>query len=61
WMMPDLNLRIYKAGFATTQQTYKHHARTVFAALDRLEAYLYTQTKILISTSSAPTKSPRST
>lgn len=40
WMMPDLNLGVYKAGFAQTQDEYDQNCKVVFNTLDRLEAML---------------------
>ncbi|KAI5456891.1 glutathione S-transferase [Mariannaea sp. PMI_226] len=41
WMQRDLNLGVYKAGFATSQEGYEHHVLTVFAALNNLEALIH--------------------
>ena len=43
WMMPDLNVGVYKAGFAGTQEDYEKNCWTVFETLDRLETMLSTQ------------------
>ena len=40
WMMPNLNLGVYKAGFAATQEDYDKHSTLVFQTLDRLENML---------------------
>ena len=39
----DVNIGVYRAGFATTQETYEDACREVFAALDWLEALLSRQ------------------
>jgi glutathionyl-hydroquinone reductase len=39
----DVNIGVYRAGFATTQEAYKDACREVFAALDWLEALLSRQ------------------
>jgi putative glutathione S-transferase len=41
WMQRDLNSGVYKAGFATDQQSYDQHVPTVFAALNHLEAIIH--------------------
>ncbi|KAL8875619.1 MAG: hypothetical protein Q9198_006047 [Flavoplaca austrocitrina] len=40
WMMPNLNSGVYRAGFATDQESYEKNCRIVFATIDRLESYL---------------------
>ncbi|MCJ1226953.1 hypothetical protein MMC12_003608 [Toensbergia leucococca] len=40
WLVPDLNLGVYKAGFAQAQEDYEKNARVVFKTLDRLESIL---------------------
>jgi putative glutathione S-transferase len=37
WMQRDLNIGVYKAGFARTQEDYDKNVPHVFAALDKLE------------------------
>lgn len=37
WMQRDLNVGVYKAGFATTQEDYDKNVPVVFAALNKLE------------------------
>jgi putative glutathione S-transferase len=39
----DVNIGVYRAGFATAQETYEEGARTVFAALDWIEDILSRQ------------------
>jgi putative glutathione S-transferase len=39
----DVNIGVYRAGFATTQEAYEDACREVFAALDWLEALLQRQ------------------
>jgi glutathionyl-hydroquinone reductase len=39
----DVNIGVYRAGFATTQSTYEEGCRTVFAALDWIEDILSRQ------------------
>ncbi|KAL8727700.1 MAG: hypothetical protein Q9166_005873 [cf. Caloplaca sp. 2 TL-2023] len=39
WMMPNLNNGVYKAGFATTQETYDENCLIVFSTLNRLETH----------------------
>ncbi|KAG4254711.1 glutathione S-transferase [Fusarium proliferatum] len=41
WMQRDLNVRVYKAGFSTTQTAYEDNVTTVFAALNHLEKLLH--------------------
>ncbi|KAH8899410.1 hypothetical protein GQ53DRAFT_634627 [Thozetella sp. PMI_491] len=41
WMQRDLNLGVYKAGFATSQEGYDANVPAVFAALNRLEELLH--------------------
>ncbi|KAI5460058.1 glutathione S-transferase [Mariannaea sp. PMI_226] len=41
WMERDLNLGVYKAGYAPTQQDYDHNVPTVFAALNKLEELIH--------------------
>ncbi|KAI4252306.1 MAG: hypothetical protein L6R42_008014, partial [Xanthoria sp. 1 TBL-2021] len=43
WMMPNLNSGVYRAGFATTQESYEENCRIVFSTLDRLESHLSNQ------------------
>lgn len=40
WMAPELNIGVYKAGFAETQDEYEAAAHVVFRALDRAEGML---------------------
>ncbi|KAI4843238.1 glutathione S-transferase [Aureobasidium sp. EXF-8845] len=41
WMQSDLNTGVYKAGFATDQDTYNKNLPPVFGALNKLEKLLY--------------------
>ncbi|KAL8818321.1 MAG: hypothetical protein Q9223_003025 [Gallowayella weberi] len=45
WMMPNLNYGVYKAGFATIQESYDENCRIVFTTLDRLESQLSSHPK----------------
>ena len=40
YMLPGLNVGVYKAGFAGTQEDYDKHCPVVFETLDRLESLL---------------------
>ncbi|GAA93798.1 uncharacterized protein L969DRAFT_21721 [Mixia osmundae IAM 14324] len=40
WIYNDINNGVYKTGFAASQAVYDEHVRTLFRALDRLEALL---------------------
>ncbi|KAL3422722.1 Glutathione S-transferase omega-like 2-like protein 1 [Phlyctema vagabunda] len=40
WLTSDLNVGVYKAGFATDQETYEKNLRPVFEALNKLENIL---------------------
>lgn len=40
WMQADLNLGVYKAGFAPDQETYDKNVVPVFRALNRMEQIL---------------------
>ncbi|KAL9117710.1 MAG: hypothetical protein Q9187_005749 [Circinaria calcarea] len=40
WLVPDLNLGVYKAGFAADQEGYSKACATVFATLDKLQEIL---------------------
>jgi glutathionyl-hydroquinone reductase len=44
WVVTDLNIGVYKAGFATEQSAYDAAVPVVFAALDRLEERLASAT-----------------
>jgi glutathionyl-hydroquinone reductase len=41
WMTRDLNSGVYKAGFATDQETYDRNVPIVFAALNQLELLIH--------------------
>ncbi|KAF9640903.1 Glutathione S-transferase [Lasiodiplodia theobromae] len=41
WMQRDLNTGVYKAGFATDQETYEKNLPAVFAALNKLEEIVH--------------------
>ncbi|KAI4596824.1 hypothetical protein KJ359_005167 [Pestalotiopsis sp. 9143b] len=41
WMQRDLNTGVYKAGFATDQETYNKNVPVVFAALNHLEQIIH--------------------
>ncbi|KAH6658506.1 glutathione S-transferase [Truncatella angustata] len=41
WMQRDLNSGVYKAGFATDQETYDENVPVVFAALNKLERIIH--------------------
>jgi len=43
FIYPNVNNGVYRAGFATTQEAYEEAAKSVFAALDRLEGRLATR------------------
>ncbi|GAQ81656.1 hypothetical protein KFL_000860280 [Klebsormidium nitens] len=43
WLGPELNMGVYRTGFATTQEDYEAACRRVFAALDRCESILAKQ------------------
>lgn len=43
WLYTTFNNGVYKAGFATSQRSYEHAAREVFAALDAMEERLSRQ------------------
>lgn len=40
WMQRDLNIGVYKAGFARTQEAYDKNVPVVFAALNKLESII---------------------
>ena len=40
WLVPDLGLGVYRAGFAPDQEAYSKACTTVFATLDKLQAIL---------------------
>ncbi|KAF2397999.1 glutathione S-transferase [Trichodelitschia bisporula] len=41
WMQPDLNIGVYKTGFAPDQETYDKNVIPVFAALNKLEEIVH--------------------
>lgn len=41
WLQSDFNTGVYKAGFATDQETYERNVPPVFAALNQLEQLLH--------------------
>ena len=43
FIYPNVNNGVYRAGFATTQEAHEEAAKSVFAALDRLEGRLATR------------------
>jgi glutathionyl-hydroquinone reductase len=45
WMFRDVNIGVYKAGFATSQEVYDANITPIFLGLDRLETKLSTATK----------------
>jgi glutathionyl-hydroquinone reductase len=43
FIYPNVNNGVYRAGFATTQEAYEEAAKSLFAALDRIEGRLATR------------------
>lgn len=55
-MISGLNIGVYKAGFASTQQDYEHNARIVFETFDRLEKILATHQRLYRLETPQPTE-----